>query len=371
VDKAERHLYRHRMRRVPRTPEERVTLPASVAPASVAPAPISREMADRVHARIRQNRQLAPRNNRQPAATICRGLAVCAGCGTRMTVINHNAYKAGPQSRCNIGTRTQPQRERCSTGGNSIMAAKLDAAVWAEMIALFETPGRLQAELAAALVQASDKREVADEPANDLARKIADAERRLANLRRQAELVDVPDQQEALAARITLLARDRDVWAHELEGQAANVARLRSKEDMILDFQQHVTAEHGSMEAWAGNFMRQLLLILDAWVEVWPLRAVQEGKTNDRAYVHVNLPLSGERRIALTRLLHAEHVLAAVGADAEGAHAANCAEHSVEGSPITRLDAYAPSSISSSRWSGMARVSLRGRGEPASSVTAM
>ena len=75
--------------------------------------------------------------------------------------------------------------------------------------------------------------------------------------------------------------------------------------------------------------MRQLFLILDAWVEVWPLRAVQEGKTKDRAYVHVNLPLSGERRVALTRLLHAEHVLAAVGADAEGAQADNCAEHSV------------------------------------------
>jgi hypothetical protein len=175
---------------------------------------------------------------------------------------------SGPQFRCIIGLRSPRQREKCPTGGNTIMAAKLDAAVWAEMIALFETPGQLARELEAAHAVASEKREVADEPANDLAKKITDAERRLANLRAQAELVDVPDQQEALAARIKLLAHDRDVWARELEGQAANVARLRSKEEMILDFQAHVTAEHGSMEAWAGNLMRQLLLILDAWIEV-------------------------------------------------------------------------------------------------------
>jgi hypothetical protein len=130
--------------------------------------------------------------------------------------------------------------------------------------------------------------------------------------------VDAPDQQEALTARITLLARDRDVWAHELEGKAAQVARLRSKEDAIRDFQAHVSAEHGSMQAWGDSLIRQLLLILDAWIEVWQLRAVQEGKTPDRAYLHVNMPLSGERRAALTRLLRAEHVYAATGLDTDG-----------------------------------------------------
>jgi site-specific DNA recombinase len=331
VDKAVRHLYRRRVRDVPRPAEERVKLPASVAPAL-----ISREMADRVHAKLRQNKELAPRNNRQPDATICRGLAVCAVCGTRMVVINHSEYLAGPQFRCNIATRTARQHEKCPTGGNTIMAAKLDAAVWAEMIDFFQTPGRLQAELAAARQQAGDKRAVADEPASDLARKIADAERRLANLRTQAELVDAPDQQEALAARITLLARDRDVWVHELEGQAANVARLRSREDMILDFQAHVTAEHGDMEAWAGNLMRQLLLILDAWIEVWPLRHVQEGKAQDRACVHINLPLSGERRVALSRLLSAEQFYAARAATGldEADAAINCAEHTFARSTI-------------------------------------
>ncbi|HEV2462064.1 MAG TPA: hypothetical protein VGS80_27235 [Ktedonobacterales bacterium] len=54
------------------------------------------------------------------------------------------------------------------------------------------------------------------------------------------------------------------------------------------------------------------MLILDAWVEVWPVRDVQAGRTEDRAVLHVDLGLSGKRRAALTRLLRAEHVLTAV-----------------------------------------------------------
>jgi DNA invertase Pin-like site-specific DNA recombinase len=307
VDKAVRHLYRRRFRDVPTPPSERVKLPTSVAPPL-----ITKELAERVHARLRQNKELAPRNNHAPDATLCRGLAVCAICGTRMSVINHSVHLAGAQFRCNIGTRIATQRAKCPAGSNTIMAAKLDEAVVEEMIRLFETPGQLAAELAAARAQASDKRAEADEPASELTHKIADAERRLANLRRQAELVDAPDQQEALAARMTLLARDRDVWTRELEGKATQTARLRAKEDAILDFQQHVTVEHGSMQDWADNLMRQFLLILDARVEVWPLRAVTEGRAKDRGVLCLDLPLSGPRRLALTRLLHAEHVVAGV-----------------------------------------------------------
>jgi site-specific DNA recombinase len=261
VDKAVRHLYRHRWRDVPTPPSERVKLPKSVAPAL-----ITKELAERVHARLRQNKELAPRNNREPDAALCRGLAYCGICGTRMNVINHSQRLAGPQFRCNIGTRIATQRAKCPTGTNQIMAAKLDAAVVEELIRQFETPGLLVAELDAARVQASEKRVEADEPGCDLAHKIADAERRLANLRAQAELVDPPDQQEALAARITVLARDRDVWQRELAGREANAARLRAKEASIIDFQAHVTAEHGSMQAWADTLMRQLLLF---WTPAW------------------------------------------------------------------------------------------------------
>src|SRR5260221_5555792 len=58
--------------------------------------------------------------------------------------------------------------------------------------------------------------------------------------------------------------------------------------------------------------MRQLMLIVDARVEVWPVRDVQSGKAEDRAVLHVKLPLTGERRAALSRLLRDEHVLTAV-----------------------------------------------------------
>ena len=329
VDKAVRHLYRRRMRDVPRPAEERVALPSTIAPTLV-----SKELAERVHARLRTNQQLAPRNNRQPLASLLRGLAYCGVCGTRMTLVNGNRTLAGPQFRCTTGMRLLNQRdEKCRAGGNTIMAAKLDAAAWAEMIRLFETPGALDAELQAARNVSSAQHAIADEPARDLAHKIADAERRLASLRTMAELVEAPDQQEALAARITLLARDRDVWVKELAGHAAQVERLRSRQEAILAFQQHVAAEHGSMEAWAGHLMRQLMLILDARVEVWPQRDVQAGTAPDRGVLRLNLPLSGERRAALSRLLRDEHVLTAVpGAEAEatpGANAADCGDRTL------------------------------------------
>jgi len=58
--------------------------------------------------------------------------------------------------------------------------------------------------------------------------------------------------------------------------------------------------------------MRELMRIVRARVEVWPQRDVQSGAAPDRAVLHVDLPLAGERRIALARLLRDEHVLTAV-----------------------------------------------------------
>src|SRR5258705_251338 len=84
------------------------------------------------------------------------------------------------------------------------MAAKLDAAAWAEMIRLFQTPGELTAELQAARAQAAAQHTEAAQPVDDLTTRIADAERRLASLRKMAELVESDDQVQALAARITL-----------------------------------------------------------------------------------------------------------------------------------------------------------------------
>jgi hypothetical protein len=145
----------------------------------------------------------------------------------------------------------------------------------------------------------------------------------LANLRKTAELIDDDDEREAMAARITLLKRDRDAWTRELVGREAAAARPRLREEAIIAFQQHVAAEHGSMETWASHLMCQLMLILDARVEVFPLLEVQAGTASDRAVLHAQLPLSGARRIALVRLLRDEHVLTAVGAQDDGD---DCAE---------------------------------------------
>jgi hypothetical protein len=188
------------------------------------------------------------------------------------------------------------------------MAGRLDADVWAQLITLFETPGALSRELAKAQKDATQAHADAAAPVDDLSSKITHAEKRLANLRKMAELVDSDDERAALAGRITFLARDREVWTRELAGRAAAAARPRQREEAVRAFQRHVASTQGNdMSTWAAHFVRQFLLILDARVEVWPLRDVQAGRSADRAVLHLDMPLSGPRHLALTRLLANEH----------------------------------------------------------------
>src|SRR5262245_53044739 len=59
--------------------------PARVAlPPSACPPLVSRELADRVQARLRENQAENAGRNPDPLATIWRGLAVCGHCGRRM-----------------------------------------------------------------------------------------------------------------------------------------------------------------------------------------------------------------------------------------------------------------------------------------------
>lgn len=329
VEKAVRDRYRRRFRDIPRPIEERVALPSTVAPAV-----ISKEMAMRVQERKRQNKELSARRNREPNATLLRGLAYCGVCGYRLTVANANSQLVGPQFRCNTQTRLLNKFEdQCRKSGNTIMAHKLDAIVWAKMIELFEEPGRLAAELDAARTMAHDQHTEADAPARTLKNKIANAEKELAGLRKMAALIDSEREREAYALRINLLARDRDLWVKELAGLEAAAARPRIKEQAILDFQAHVAAEHGNMEGWAFHVMRQLLLLLEARVEVWPVGDVKSGKAEDRAVLQVNLPIAGERRLALSRLLRDEQVdrvMSAVAADGSASaefNGTNSADH--------------------------------------------
>ncbi|MGZ3667566.1 MAG: recombinase family protein [Ktedonobacterales bacterium] len=331
VEKSVRHLYRRRTRDIPRPPEEQIALPTAVAPPLV-----SQDLAERVQLRQRQNQEHAARNNRQPAATITRGMVYCGICGRKMTQANGgNKTLAGPQFRCDTGTRLLGvRRERCRPSGNTIMAHRLDEAAWHQMIELFASGG-LSAELAAARRAASEQRVEADQPARDLAARITDAEKRLANLRRMAELVEDEDEAQALATRITLLARDRDAWKRELAGREAIAARPRLREEAIRAFEAHVAAAHGDMEQWAGNLMRQLLLILDAKIEVWPMGDIESGIGTERAVLHLSLPLGGARHAALSQLLRDEHVLTAVGADPTDTGdptdptRADCADHAL------------------------------------------
>jgi len=135
VDKSVRHLYVGPTREVPR--EEPVPLPADFAPALVSP-----ELWARVAEKLRRNKELSARNNRNPTASILRGLVRCGYCDYRMNVVNTAQH--GVIIRCHIGIGKPGQLALCEGHGNTILARKLDAAVWADVAEELSHPGNIK-----------------------------------------------------------------------------------------------------------------------------------------------------------------------------------------------------------------------------------
>lgn len=282
VDKTVRHLYARRSREVPREPHEQVTLPTSFAPPLVSPA-----LFERVLARLALNLQVAARNNHQPTATLVRSLVRCASCGYRMQVVNTTSN--GTIYRCqmaghHVGTRT------CPGGGVTIMAHKLDGAVWAKVAEVLSHPDLIQQEVAR-------MHETDDPSAEQLAtidRQISEMDRRIANKRKFAEMVDDDEERAELAVEVTNLRKDRRVLEAE---RVAIVARTGENwQDRAAGLERTIdwcARVAGNLEAFTPQERRQTLLTLQAEVTVY------RRDHTPRAMLVLHLPLSGDMAMTL------------------------------------------------------------------------
>ncbi|MGZ3581573.1 MAG: recombinase family protein [Ktedonobacterales bacterium] len=281
VEKSVRHLYARRTREVPRPREEQVALPPTYAPALV-----SLELFERVGARLHLNQQLAARNNRQPTATLARGLVRCAHCGYGMQVINGRPY--GPVYRCQVGTHPRGGTH-CPEHGVGIMAHKLDTAVWNAITALLREPQVVEHEVARL-------RETADPGAELLAtidRQIAEIDRRIRNKHQFAELVEDDQERGELAAEVSELRKARRVLEAERVAAAARTTGWRDQQqglERLVDWCERVA---GNLETFTAEERRNTLLTLHAVV------AVYRRDHTPRAELTIHLPLSGALALSM------------------------------------------------------------------------
>jgi site-specific DNA recombinase len=138
VDPTVRDKYKHSTREVPRPDHEQVSLPEDYAPAFVTP-----EVWARVAERLRRNQELSPRNNRQPTASILRGLVRCGHCGYRMSFVN--TTQMGPIVRCGNSMTIPGRPDRCVSQGNAKLARELEPDVWADVAEYLKHPERVKA----------------------------------------------------------------------------------------------------------------------------------------------------------------------------------------------------------------------------------
>ncbi len=275
VDKSVRHLYARRSREVVRPAEEQVALPATYAPPLV-----SAELFARVGERLRLNQVLAPRNNRQPLATLMRGLVRCAYCGHRMVVANTTAY--GSLYRCQKATQ-QRGPARCPSGGALIVTHKLDAAVWAKISEVLTHPELIEREV-------EHMRETEDPGAEMLAnldRQLAELDRRIANKRKFAELVDDDQERAELAAEVGELRKSRRTLEAERVATVARTGDWREKQhglERTLDWCARVA---GNLDTFTAEERRQTVLTLRAEATLY------RHDHTPRAELTIHLPLSG------------------------------------------------------------------------------
>jgi DNA invertase Pin-like site-specific DNA recombinase len=133
-------------RKVRQTSERADDDPARVVLADACPALVSHEVAERVHARLRENQAESAGRNPDPLETLWRGLAVCGHCGSRTNTVNH---PYGRRYRCSARTLFSGAGPNpCEGRGYSHRAQELDAAAWADVRAWLENEENVRVLLA-------------------------------------------------------------------------------------------------------------------------------------------------------------------------------------------------------------------------------
>ncbi len=229
----------------------RITLPL------VSPALVSRELAERVHARLAENKAESAGRNPDPLATLWRGLVVCGHCGVRMQTW---VAKAGGRCyRCR-SERIGPDGHllHCPGGEVSMAASVLDPCGWADVRAWLskeENVSRLLAEweqedqsaehrLSSRLNAADAQIALVGDKMSRLADTIAETADRESRHVLQVKLDDYSAQvraQEAKKARLVQEASEAASYAEQARTVREWVARVDADADTFTPVERRTT----------------------------------------------------------------------------------------------------------------------------------
>lgn len=191
-----------------------------VLPEGTIPALVSRELFDKVQARLIANRSVAKRNNRHPEQFLLRsGFIWCGYCGKALiTGIRHPDKTGGGW---NYYVANSEHRSHRGCPNVQISAQLLDDEVEAKLRLILEDPAFVQQ-----FIEPSQQQAVAPLQVAEIRRTIADRKSRTAKLLASLEFLD-GEEAAQIRARLAVLGSDRKM----LEGRLAELEAVTALED--------------------------------------------------------------------------------------------------------------------------------------------
>ncbi len=233
--------------------EEQVALPEGTVPALVDPATWQA-----VQARFARNKAEAPRNNRDPEASLLRGGYVrCGYCGNSVIAFVHKA--AGLMYRCCVYSRDVP-----GCRSSAVLVKHLDAAVWKKVEAVITHPDVIALQVER-LGQAST-----------LEADLASIERQRVAIEKQrqriARAVAALEDDEAAAPLLTelrmLAAQSRQLDADQITA-LDRLASWQAEKDRLAGLQEWCRRVAGNLPKLSYAQKRDLLAALDVRVTLY------------------------------------------------------------------------------------------------------
>lgn len=248
------------------------------------PALIERDVFESVTARLIANKAAASRNNGSPEDTLLRaGFARCGYCGGTLVVKNRASRPHRPLYSC---ATLNKDRYGCLSFG--ITAPILDAAVWTRVETVLSDPNVIAAEVSRSRTTDSLAADVAG-----LERRIAEIEKRRANLARTVAMVDDAEATAPLVAELKSLAVQKLSIITELDALRMRQETAESERRRLLDLADWCAQVTGNLSTLSYQQRRDLLTALGVSVRVWrgdhPVRWELTMAIQDVA-PHTNLP---------------------------------------------------------------------------------
>lgn len=235
--------------------EEQTKLPAGTVPRLIEP-----EEFEAVQLRLQRNREQASRSNRSPEASLLRGGFVrCGYCGTTATVHNTKGLTYYRHS--------MRAKDKYQCPSVLIRLDRLDSVVWKQVASIMQNPQLIAAEI--------ERRRSVNPNLSDfeaITRRLAEVDRRHANLLRRISQIDDDAIAEMILAEMSSLASQKKQLVKErTDLELADAAWLTQQYD-LAELHKWCERVADNLTQFDYTKKRQLLEALDVRVRIFDAR---------------------------------------------------------------------------------------------------